>query len=1402
MSWAVANQIIRGAEGQLLKPQDKVKRAECAAIIHRYTITEKQPVVTGASAIYDGKQAAPIIIDAAYTNNSADAHAGRTYNQIVRAVGDLRQDIAMVTGAIDFEEIQQIFKDSAEKQADRLTKAEQSKVPQLLTDTSVVKSDYAIIVGSVSDSAIIQKLTADGKLSEADAIKGQREAFVIKEVENPTENIKKALVIAGADARGTIYGIYTISEEIGVSPWYWMSDAPVAVKDQIQVNYSTAHVEGTPSVKYRGIFINDEEPMREWAYYKYGYSNQISDPGFYNRVFELMLRLKMNTLWPAMHEYTEAFNNVVGEDGEQFINAKNANTYGLIMSSAHNEILLRNPVGEWEEWYNAHKDEYDIKGSGYRNAWDWTRNKKALLAFWDERLETHGEYENIYELGIRGVRDSSSVKENLDGFVSGTGDNCINPAIKVDGTSKEAKVSAMMKDIIYEQRQLIKKHFGSEDAVPQCFLPYNEMAIIYGQNNGDVKKWMAQNAPDVMLMWSNDNYGHLRQLPDASECAEGRSNGIYYHISYWGPPKPYLWLNSQQIQLMDTELRRAYNRNAGDYWILNVGDIKPGDILMEYFGKMSWDIEKYNDSTIPQYLKAQAKRDYLVSDAVAEEIADCWNTYYQYQGTKRAEQYNYSQYQGTFSNDIIYKFSPFANGDEAARWVNQWDELYDKMEAIYNDLPVAAKDAFYEQMLHAVRSARDVARMNVYWWKHLQAVEQGRYGSSLVYKDLSLAAVQDIKAAQNVYWTLNSGKWDHAIDYEQFGRGRTGENGETWTSYNWNPGMTMIGESNFKSVNPGTGIGAQADNADKPGDATLKFHNLTQDVHYFDVFGKGEEASEWSVEAVPEWVKLTDAEGTLVSGGSVYTETRVLVSIDWKQVTESKTGTITVKNAGNETVATFTVEATVEASHLNEKSRGYQETNGYVMLEAEHYSRTTAGSDGAEWTVVNHMGQRGDSLRVVGGTNAQVAVDTNANAKSSTATVEYDIYFSKTGTYKGYAFRMPSFDEVTLTCRTGVALDDGNVTLLRGLASVKSGGGWDWPTPEWEFSNVIKNQAEMLPFEINVQQAGWHTLKLYRYSPDQMFDRILLAQGTVPAMNAGKASGKRSDVGIGPAMSPNNIADASTLRDFQLNEIGVLPREITWANRSVAFKPMELCVGETRQIEFAEGVEGYTIQSCESRNTTAVEGNDDNMLTAKRAGIATVKVTCKDSEGNMASGTLSVKVLPAEWNPAAPYTLVDGLAIDTADVLRSDEYAKMITGENNHTWELGENGMVCTPDNGGQWPDTNQVPGKAPGLAFTVNVSDDAEGQYYIYVNQYGKDTGADSFHIFVDNQHFYTPAYGEYKGTRWFESKNTINLTAGEHTITIFAREDGVCINQLYFSKNKKTLDGFVMSAGETRSR
>ena len=175
-----------------MKPQDKVKRAECAAIIHRYTITEKQPVVTGASAIYDGKQAAPIIIDAAYTNNSADAHAGRTYNQIVRAVGDLRQDIAMVTGAIDFEEIQQIFKDSAEKQADRLTKAEQSKVPQLLTDTSVVKSDYAIIVGSVSDSAIIQKLTADGKLSEADAIKGQREAFVIKEVETRLKILKGA----------------------------------------------------------------------------------------------------------------------------------------------------------------------------------------------------------------------------------------------------------------------------------------------------------------------------------------------------------------------------------------------------------------------------------------------------------------------------------------------------------------------------------------------------------------------------------------------------------------------------------------------------------------------------------------------------------------------------------------------------------------------------------------------------------------------------------------------------------------------------------------------------------------------------------------------------------------------------------------------------------------------------------------------------------------------------------------------------------------------------------------------------------------------------------------------------------------------------------------------------------
>ena len=744
-------------------------------------------------AIYQNQKTAAILMDESYDGKTG-AYAERTYRQIRRAAGDLRQDVAMVTGAVDFEEIQQVFSDTDEMQEKRLSEANQSQVPQLVTDDADVPGENVIIVGSIENSSIIKSLMTQGKLDEAKQIENESEAYIIKQVSSPVEGnskIKNALVIAGSDARGTIYGIYTVSEKIGVSPWYWWSDVPVDVvgKEGAVVYDSKTIVENSPSVPYRGIFINDEEQLREWAYQKeeFSWPDQVSHPGVYRHVFELLLRLKANTLWPAMHEGTSAFNSVTAEDGTELINAKNAAEYGIIMGSSHCEMMLRNNVGEWKDWYNKNKAKYNIQGSNSTAAWDYTINKNVLLAYWEERIAANKDFENVFSVGLRGVHDGGPTLSNLDNFIKNQGqNNALGNEITVNGTSAEAKKVALMKDVIKEQRKLIKKYYGAEDGALQAFIPYKEMNDYYNYNNRDLANWLEEEAADVILVWSNDNYGYLRQTPNEQERKEGRRNGVYYHNSYWGYPKSWLWLNSASIARMNTEMHRAYNTGADDYWILNVGDIKPGEICAEYFMKMAWDIENSTDDSIKEALAAQAKRDFNVSQDDALQIAECLENYYQYNETKRAEFYG----QG-------YDFSVSGNGDEGMLWVNQWNDLVTKLETIYDSLDENAKDAFYEQILHAVRSSRDVAEEYIYYLKNQQAVRQGRYGSSRIYRQMGIRAIERIKEGQNYFWSLNDKKWYGVINYSHRASYREGD-GSAWHSdYQPNQGILLKNEDSY-----------------------------------------------------------------------------------------------------------------------------------------------------------------------------------------------------------------------------------------------------------------------------------------------------------------------------------------------------------------------------------------------------------------------------------------------------------------------------------------------------------------------------------------------------------------------------------------------------------------------------
>ena len=882
------------------------------------------PDVTESSVtLYSAEQgAAPVLMDTAYADSENDSHASRTHTQIARAVNDLRQDIAMVNGSISYEDVQQIFNDDEEKLAARLAATGEQAVPPMIYDQIAEGETYknAIIVGAIGDSPIIDKLIQDGKLDEAKDIEGKWEGYVIKNVENPVPGVANALVIAGSDARGTIYGIYTVSEEIGVSPFYWYSDVPVDVKDTIEVDYSEAVVNEGPKVKYRGIFINDEDmSIRNWAPKKFTTENGTPDINYYRKVFELMLRLKCNLLWPAMHELSTSFAAARDENGIP-VNSKEAAKYGVVIGSSHCEILLRSNTGEWWDWYNKNKNNFDWDPQA--QSYDFSANREALLQYWRERLETNKDFESVLTLGIRGIHDG--------GF------NCYYKNQKYGGSDVK-----FMEDVIKAQRELIAEVYFDGDKsrlseIPQVLIPYKEMGTVY---NAGLKDFMAQpEYSDITLMWAEDNHGYLRQTPNETEKERPGGAGVYYHASYWGSPTSYLWLNSIPLSLLSEQLHRAYDEDMKNQWVLNVGDIKPGDQSMEFYSKFAWDPESYDDTNVEDYLKEQAIRDWNVSSNDADTIAAALMKYYKMQGTKKAEYYNRT----------LFPLSATSNGDEALLWQERSQELVDQLTPIYEAMDEETKTAFYEQIYYHVLSVNDAAKEYAYYWKAVQASEQGRVGSTTVYNGLSKIYRDNILNRVDEYNGLNNNKWTGYMSWKHC----TGDE---------NDGHDILKDNEYPSVPSSKhGVGAAAEGQSAAGSGTLRLESsVNEDKRYFDVFAMESAQCQWVAEA-PEWIKLS------VASGETSTEQRVIVTADWDNMEDSQTGEIKVYNAVDgektgEPVATFTVQA--EKSDLDpSENNGFVEANGYVAVEAEHYSEMEEGSDGSSWGVIVNSGQHGDTM--------------------------------------------------------------------------------------------------------------------------------------------------------------------------------------------------------------------------------------------------------------------------------------------------------------------------------------------------------------------------------------------------------------------------------------------------------
>lgn len=905
----------------------------------------------------------------------------------------------------------------------------------MVATSTIDLSGTDVVVGTLGESKAVDILANEGRLDTKE-IEGKWESFTIQNVEN-------TIVIAGSDKRGTIYGIYDLCEKIGVSPWSFWADVIPGHADSLYINLPDGgYTEGEPSVRYRGIFLNDEFNMSEWSK-SMGNTGKNMNNETYEKIFELLLRLKANYLWPAMHTYSTAFNVTEG-------NAALADEYGIVMGSSHAEPLLRNNLGELydyqEEWKSRVGNEEKalntktadgkttIKDDANRTvAYMWTdkdndgnpvANKEFLTDYWRDRARANGSYENTYTLGMRGVHDGS-FSTNMDGQTA-------------------------MKEILEAQTQILKdevlKKGQNISDIPQVFIPYKEMLDMY--NKG-------LEIPDyVTLMWPDDNFGYIRQLPTEKERERSGGAGIYYHLSYYGRPTSYLWLSTTQPGLIREEMTKAYDMGAQKIWIANVGDLKPAETEIEYFLDLARDIDTVRNTDISEWLAENAKRDFGFDNEKAAEYADIKLGYYQNVGSKRPEHF----VNGLFSTEF---------GDEGQKLIDDYTGLEQQAQELYNGLSADKKPSFYELLLYPLKGAKNMAEKYVYSDKAKLYAEKG-YGSAVnKYSKLSDDAYQRVVDDTKEYTSMLGGKWDKMMNPYQ--TRLTGSFGGTITGKLDNPSVSQLPYTNMEIV--------------PEGGNDLLFTRYSTEPRYIDIINTGTGSFDWTAEASAEWITINKTGGTVADDDRIYIGTDPSKA---KKGTDNAHITFTRK-LGNTDVQTFRVNVTLENTDISAaEEKTYIENNGYVSIEAEHYSNSVTNGE-YEWKIEKDFGRSGDSVKIYPDTANAVA----APNRSNSAYLEYNVYFTSAGTFPVDVYRMPALNEVSgSTMRCNIGIDDNAPVRFSGntKAKDKSDG-----TDVWG-KGVLQN-TDIVSGTITVPAAGLHTVRLYNESPGVVIDKFVITTG-------------------------------------------------------------------------------------------------------------------------------------------------------------------------------------------------------------------------------------------------------------------------------------------------------------------
>lgn len=787
--------------------------------------------VPGGFPLVDGASAAPLLVDS------------KDWPGVVRVAHDLQADVDRVC---------------------RMKPALQGEL---------APSKVIVVVGTLGRSSFVDQLVREGKI-DASGIQGGWESWLTQVVDNPFPGVGRALVIAGSDKRGTIYGSYDLSEQMGVSPWYWWADVPPTPRTSIFVAPGAA-LHGPPAVRYRGIFLNDEAPdLTNWVRAKFGEVAPRRDPPvpegvsnygheFYSRIFEVLLRLRGNFLWPAM------WNNAFNEDDAA--NASLADEYGVVMGTSHQEPMLR-AQKEWDRRYK-----------GTLGSWNYSRDAELLRSFWRDGVHRNRQFESVYTLGLRGANDTEMAPGG--------------PAAN----------RAMLEGIIGAQRDILRQEVNPDLArVPQVWCLYKEVQEYYedGMRVPD----------DVTLLWADDNWGDLRRLPQPEERTRPGGAGIYYHFDYVGGPRNYKWVDTNSLAKVWDQLSLAASYGADRLWIVNVGHFKGYERPTEFFLRMAWSPSRWGPDAAEEFTRLWAERDFGPENSA--EIARYSIRLARLNSRRKPEMLE----PGTYS---------LVNYREAERVVAEFASLAAETQGMQERLPEARRDSFYQMVAFPAQATSIVNALYVAAGRNQLYALQGRASAGAMGRDARALFLRDHDLMDDFNTSFAAGRWAHFMDQPHIGY-----SGWNDPPANTLDSLNLVDPQVARGAKLGVAVEGSAEAWPGPkGAAALPlFDSINRQSQYVEVFDRGDTPFDYSIEPSQPWISIKGSGGTAGSA-----DQRRLVEIDWAAAPAGRgRGSIQITGAGES--VDVAVETLKDPEVTQATLRGFVENQGVVAIEPEHFS--------------------------------------------------------------------------------------------------------------------------------------------------------------------------------------------------------------------------------------------------------------------------------------------------------------------------------------------------------------------------------------------------------------------------------------------------------------------------------